>query len=98
MAVAYIKHILLVRFGWKNTGQCLVEDLLQLVSTTYGVGLGFLTSFLKTHDLLNIHSQVRDGVTTGFLNVPDFRDVRCPVFPVWLLLLFLLLVLVRSGQ
>lgn len=98
MELSYIKLILLVRFGWKNTGQCLVEDLLQLVSATNGVGLGFFTSFLKTHDLLNIHSQVRDGVTTSFLNVPNFRDVWCSVFPVWLLFLFLLLVLVRPGQ
>ncbi len=75
-----IKLSLLVRFGWKNTGQCFVKYLLQLVSATYGVGLGLLTSFLKTHDLLHIHSQVRDGVAAGFLNVPDLGMWGAPFF------------------
>lgn len=77
---------LLVWFRRQDAGECLVEDLLQLVASSHCVGLCFLADLLQAHHLLHVHCQVRDGVAASLLDVSDFWKVRRAILSVMFLL------------
>lgn len=77
-----VKVLLLVWFRRQDAGESLVKYLLQLVASAHCVGLCFLAGFLQAHHLLHIHSQVRDGIAAGFLDVTYLRQMGCAVLSI----------------
>lgn len=80
------KVFVLVWFRRQDAGESLVKYLLQLVASAHCVGLRFLAGFLQAHHLLHIHSQVRDGIAAGFLDVTYLRQMGCAVLSIMFLL------------
>lgn len=91
------KVLLLVWFGRQDAGESLVKDLLQLVASSHCVGFCLLAGLLQPYHLLHIHSQVRDRIAAGFLDVSYLRQMGCTVLSIMFLLSIQVMVMFWSG-